>query len=92
MKYISLTEEPFAIDLPPEAGVYSSTLPPSLDPAPPDSIPWSTLNLSTTLLIDARSPSEFALDHIEGAVNVPILSDFERAEVGKAFASGTPVF
>jgi tRNA 2-selenouridine synthase len=33
--------------------------------------------------IDVRSPSEFAEDHIPGAVNWPVLDDAERAEVGK---------
>lgn len=33
-------------------------------------------------IIDARSPSEFALDHIPGAINCPVLDDDERARVG----------
>jgi len=33
-------------------------------------------------VIDVRSPSEFAEDHIPGAVNRPVLSDEERATVG----------
>jgi tRNA 2-selenouridine synthase len=33
-------------------------------------------------VIDARSESEFALDHLPGAVNWPSLTDAERAEVG----------
>ncbi|MBL8515494.1 MAG: tRNA 2-selenouridine(34) synthase MnmH [Betaproteobacteria bacterium] len=33
-------------------------------------------------LIDVRSPGEFAQDHIPGAINLPVLSDAERAEVG----------
>lgn len=36
--------------------------------------------------IDVRSPSEFALDHIPGAVNWPVLDDAERAEVGTLHA------
>ncbi len=34
------------------------------------------------LLIDVRSPGEFASGHIVGAVNMPLFSDEERAEVG----------
>jgi tRNA 2-selenouridine synthase len=34
------------------------------------------------MIIDVRSPSEFMADHIPGAVNMPVLSDVERAEVG----------
>lgn len=33
-------------------------------------------------IIDVRSPSEFAEDHIPGAINLPVLSDAERHEVG----------
>lgn len=33
-------------------------------------------------IIDVRSESEFALDHVPGAINCPVLSDTERAEVG----------
>ena len=33
-------------------------------------------------IIDVRSPSEFAEDHLPGAINLPVLDDAERAEVG----------
>jgi tRNA 2-selenouridine synthase len=33
-------------------------------------------------ILDVRSPGEFAEDHIPGALNVPVLDDAERAEVG----------
>jgi tRNA 2-selenouridine synthase len=33
-------------------------------------------------IIDARSPGEFAEDHLPGAVSLPVLSDEERAMVG----------
>ncbi|MGI9423396.1 MAG: tRNA 2-selenouridine(34) synthase MnmH [Hyphomicrobiaceae bacterium] len=36
-------------------------------------------------LIDVRSPSEFADDHIPGAINLPVLSDKERADVGTIY-------
>lgn len=36
-------------------------------------------------IIDVRSPSEFAEDHIPGAVNMPALSDEQRAEVGTIY-------
>ena len=32
--------------------------------------------------IDVRSPAEFAIDHVPGAVNLPVLSDDERKVVG----------
>ena len=37
------------------------------------------------MVIDVRSPSEFADDHIEGAVNLPALSDDERHVVGTLY-------
>jgi tRNA 2-selenouridine synthase len=37
------------------------------------------------VLIDVRSPSEHAKGHWPGAVNVPLFSDAERAEVGTAY-------
>jgi tRNA 2-selenouridine synthase len=33
-------------------------------------------------IIDVRSPAEFEKDHIPGAINLPVLSDEERHEVG----------
>jgi len=36
-------------------------------------------------IIDVRSPSEFAEDHIPGAVSAPVLDDAERARVGTVF-------
>jgi len=36
-------------------------------------------------IIDVRSPSEFAEDHIPGAINLPVLSDAERAVVGTIY-------
>ena len=37
---------------------------------------------SYALVIDARSPHEYAEDHIPGAVNLPVVDDKEFAEVG----------
>jgi len=36
-------------------------------------------------IIDVRSPSEHAEDHLPGAVNLPVLSDAERAHVGRIY-------
>ena len=36
-------------------------------------------------IIDVRSPAEFALDHIPGAVSLPVLGDEERARVGTLY-------
>ena len=37
---------------------------------------------SYAMIIDARSPHEYAEDHIPGAVNLPVVDDDEFAEVG----------
>ena len=36
-------------------------------------------------IIDVRSPAEYAEDHIPGAINLPVLSDVERAQVGTIY-------
>lgn len=36
-------------------------------------------------IIDARSPAEYALDHIPGAINCPVLDDEERIRVGTLY-------
>ena len=38
------------------------------------------------LIVDVRSPGEFARGHVPGAMNVPLFTDDERAKVGTAFA------
>jgi tRNA 2-selenouridine synthase len=41
-------------------------------------------------IIDARTPSEYALDHIPGAVSAPVLNDAQRAEVGTLYKQVSP--
>src|SRR5262249_2406289 len=36
-------------------------------------------------VIDVRSPTEFSLDHVPGALNCPVLDDEERARVGTTY-------
>ncbi len=43
------------------------------------------LKLPNTLFIDTRTPKEFQEDHIPGALNLPILSNDERAIVGTIY-------
>ena len=40
-------------------------------------------------IIDVRSGSEFAEDHIPGAVNLPVLDDAQRAAVGTEYVRGS---
>ena len=44
------------------------------------------LELAETIpVVDVRSPSEFTLGHIPGAVNIPLFNDQERAAVGTKY-------
>ncbi len=40
---------------------------------------------SFNAIIDVRSPSEYAADHLPGAVNFPVLDDTERARIGTLY-------
>ena len=56
--------------------------------SPPETPPVDTSSLAPlpfdqyALIIDARSPHEYAEDHVPGAVNLPVVDDAEFAEVG----------
>src|SRR3989344_3272789 len=41
-------------------------------------------------IIDARSEDEFAEDHIPGAINLPVLDNAERAQVGTLYKQVSP--
>jgi len=45
---------------------------------------------SFSAIVDARSESEFALDHLPGAVNWPSLNDAERVSVGTEYKQVSP--
>ncbi len=42
-------------------------------------------------VIDVRSPGEYAEDHVPGAVNLPVLSNAERAEVGTIYVQDSRI-
>ncbi len=42
-------------------------------------------NLSNYLIIDVRSPSEYAHAHIPGALSLPLFTDDERAQIGTTY-------
>ncbi|MEL6685966.1 MAG: tRNA 2-selenouridine(34) synthase MnmH, partial [Pseudomonadota bacterium] len=48
------------------------------------------LNHGFDSVIDVRSPAEFAQDHIPGAINLPALSNAQRAEVGTIYKQISP--
>lgn len=47
-------------------------------------------SLSDPLVVDVRSPSEYAEDHLPQAVNLPVLSDEERDRVGTIYHQESP--
>ncbi len=46
--------------------------------------------LATHLAVDVRTPLEFAEDHIPGALNVPLLTNEERVEIGILYKEEGP--
>ncbi|MGJ8596512.1 tRNA 2-selenouridine(34) synthase MnmH [Sulfitobacter sp.] len=46
--------------------------------------------LAIDTIIDVRAPAEYAQDHLPGAINMPVLNDAERAEVGTIYARVSP--
>lgn len=48
----------------------------------PEKVAFSPSLLDSHCIIDARTPLEFADDHLPGAYNVPILTNEERVEIG----------
>ncbi|CUK06106.1 tRNA 2-selenouridine synthase [Ruegeria denitrificans] len=41
-------------------------------------------------VIDVRSPAEYAEDHLPGAINLPVLDNEERAQVGTIYVQESP--
>ena len=41
-------------------------------------------------VLDARSPAEFAEDHVPGALSLPVLDDAERARIGTLYKQESP--
>jgi tRNA 2-selenouridine synthase len=57
----------------------------------PHTVPANALSSEKfDTIIDVRSPAEFALDHIPGAINCPVLSDEERHEIGTIYKQVSP--
>ncbi|WBU63231.1 tRNA 2-selenouridine(34) synthase MnmH [Paracoccus aerodenitrificans] len=61
----------------------------------PAEIRLDAVNVASGLfddIIDVRSPAEFAEDHLPGAINLPVLSDDERAQVGTIYKQVSPFY
>ncbi|MDA8430627.1 MAG: tRNA 2-selenouridine(34) synthase MnmH [Geobacteraceae bacterium] len=56
----------------------------------PEKVSFTPALLESHCVIDVRSPLEFAEDHLPGAINVPILNNEERVEVGTIYKQVGP--
>ncbi len=54
------------------------------------SLPFTPDLIDSHLVVDVRTPLEFAEDHLPGAFNVPLLSDEERVEIGTLYKQDGP--
>ncbi|MDF1837402.1 MAG: tRNA 2-selenouridine(34) synthase MnmH [Planctomycetota bacterium] len=52
--------------------------------------PEQVLGRRDVRVIDLRSPSEYAEDHLPGAVNVPLFGDLQRSMVGFLYQQSSP--
>jgi tRNA 2-selenouridine synthase len=55
-------------------------------------IPTQFFNIAAGFdeIIDVRAPAEYAEDHIQGAINLPVLTDAQRAQVGTMYKQVSP--
>ena len=52
--------------------------------------PEIALATPRTVFVDLRSPAEFDVDHVPGAINAPLFDDVERAVVGTLYRQESP--
>lgn len=53
-------------------------------------LPFESVLLDTHLVVDVRTPLEYTDDHLPGAINVPLLSNEERAVIGTIYKQEGP--
>ena len=51
-------------------------------------VKWKKTNFSD--IIDVRSPAEFKEDHISGSINLPVLNNKQRVDIGKIYKKESP--
>lgn len=51
----------------------------------PQTVQFTENLIDSHLLVDVRTPLEYAEDHLPGAVNVPLLTNEERVEIGTLY-------
>jgi len=56
----------------------------------PATTPFSEALIESHLLVDVRTPLEYAEDHIPGAINVPLLDNEQRVEIGTLYKQQGP--
>ncbi|HEY5973288.1 MAG TPA: tRNA 2-selenouridine(34) synthase MnmH [Geobacteraceae bacterium] len=57
----------------------------------PEAVPFSPQLLDSHFFVDVRTPLEYAEDHIPGAINVPLLTNEERIEIGTLYKQEGPL-
>ena len=55
-----------------------------------DTIVFNEAILDTHLVVDVRTPLEYTEDHLPGSINVPLLSNEERVEIGTLYKQTGP--
>lgn len=53
-------------------------------------VPFSPVLIDSHLVVDVRTPLEYEEDHIPGALNVPLLTNEERVEIGTLYKQVGP--
>ncbi len=56
----------------------------------PETVTFDPSLLDTHLVVDARTPLEYEEDHIPGAINIPLLTNEERVEIGTLYKQTGP--
>lgn len=56
----------------------------------PETVNFQPDLLDSHCIVDARTPLEFAEDHLPGAINVPLLTNEERVEIGILYKQQGP--
>ena len=57
----------------------------------PETLTFNESLLDTHLIVDVRTPLEYEEDHIPGALNVPLLTNEERVEIGTLYKQTGPL-
>lgn len=56
----------------------------------PETVQFAPILLDTHLVVDVRTPLEYEDDHLPGAINVPLLTNEERVEIGTLYKQVGP--